>query len=67
VCPATGATEAIIAPHANSEYMYEHLKLISATAASGRDALIIMDGPFCHQQDLTDDFDNLTVLKRPPY
>ena len=67
VCPATGATEAIIAPHANSEYMYQHLKLISAATAFGRHALIIMDGAGWHQQALADDFDNLTVLKLPPY
>jgi len=44
VCPATGATEAIIAPHDNSEYMWEHLKLISEATGSGRHALVIMDG-----------------------
>lgn len=67
VCPATGATQAIIAPHANSEYMNEHLKLISAATAFGRHALVIMDGAGWHQQDLADDFDNLTLLKLPPY
>lgn len=67
VCPATGATQAIIAPHANSEYMREHLKLISATTEFGQHALVIMDGAGWHQQYLADDFDNLTLLKLPPY
>jgi hypothetical protein len=67
VCPATGATEAIIAPHANSEYMSEHLKLISEATELGRHALVIMDGAGWHQQDLTEDFDNLSILKLPPY
>lgn len=67
VCPATGATEAIIAPHANSEYMTEHLKLISTASAFGRHTLVIMDGAGWHQEDLGDDFDNLTLLKLPPY
>ncbi len=32
-----------------------------------RTPLVIMDGAGWHQQDLTDDFDNLTLLKLPPY
>ncbi|ODR88092.1 endonuclease DDE [Shewanella xiamenensis] len=47
--------------------MNEHLKLISAATAFGRHALVIMDGAGWHQQDLADDFDNLTLLKLPPY
>ena len=35
--------------------------------AFGRHALVIMDGAGWHQQDFTDDFDNLTLLKLPPY
>jgi hypothetical protein len=66
-CPATGTTEAIIAPHANSEYMWEHLTLISEATESGRHALVIMDGAGWHQQDLTENFDNLSILKLPPY
>jgi hypothetical protein len=67
VCPATCATQAIIAPHANSEYMSEHLTLISEATELGRHALVIMDGAAWHQQDLTEDFDNLSILKLPPY
>lgn len=67
VCPTTEATQAIIAPHANSEYMHEHLELISTAAPFGRHALVIMDGAGWHQQDLADDVDNLMLLKLPPY
>ncbi|ABI73852.1 hypothetical protein Sfri_4027 [Shewanella frigidimarina NCIMB 400] len=52
---------------ANSEYMWEHLTLISEATESGRHALVIMDGAGWHQQDLTEDFDNLSILKLPPY
>ena len=67
VCPATGATEAILAPFANSDYMHEHLKLISAATEFGRHALVIMDGAGWHQRDLADDVDNLSIVKLPPY
>ena len=63
VCPATGATEPIIAPYASSEY----LKSISEATEFGRYALIIMDGAGWHQQKLTEGFDNLSILKLPPY
>ncbi|MCT7946917.1 transposase, partial [Shewanella septentrionalis] len=36
-------------------------------SAFGQHALVIMDGAGWHQQDLADDFDNLTLLKLPPY
>ena len=55
----------MIVSHAKREYMYEHLKRLST--AFGRHALVIMDGAGWHQQDLTDDFDNLTLLKLSPY
>ena len=65
--PACGATKVIIAPHASSGYMYQYLKFTSAATAFGIYALVIMDGARWHQQALADDFDNLTVLKPPPY
>ena len=65
-CPATGVIEAIITPHANSEYMSAHLTLISEATEFGRYALVIMDGAGWHQQELTEDSDNLSILKLPP-
>jgi hypothetical protein len=44
VCPATGATEAIISPLSNSEAMKEHMSLISKRTPKGRHAVVIMDG-----------------------
>jgi hypothetical protein len=38
----------LLPPHANNEYMYEHLKLISAATEFGRHALVIMDGVGWH-------------------
>ena len=66
-CVLQLAQQKRLLPHANSKYMYQHLKLISAATSFGRHALIIMDGAGWHQQALADDFDNLTVLKLPPY
>lgn len=62
VCPATGRHKR----HANCEYMYEYLKLISTATTFGRHVLVIMGGASWHQQDLADDFDNLILLKLPP-
>lgn len=66
VCPVTGVIEAIITPHANSEYMSAHLTLISEATEFGRYALVIMDGAGWHQQELTEDSDNLSILKLLP-
>ena len=67
VCPATGKTEAIIAPFANSEYMHEHLKLISQATKQGRHAVVVMDGAGWHQKGMVVEFDNLTIIRLPPY
>lgn len=67
VCPATGATEALIAPFLSKEVMKKHLAQISAATAEGRFAVVIMDGAGWHTDDIADDFDNLAILKLPPY
>ena len=67
VCPATGATEAIIAPYSNSEIMTEHMSLISQRTAPERHALVIMDGAGWHQQHTVEKFENVSILKLPPY
>ena len=67
VCPATGATEAIISPLSNSEAMKEHMSLISRRTSKGRHAVVIMDGAGWHQQHVVDEFDNVTIIKLPPY
>jgi hypothetical protein len=45
VCPATGETEALIAPYVDKNIMTNHLEQISAKTKTGRHAVVIMDGP----------------------
>lgn len=67
VCPATGATEAIISPLSNSDAMREHMSLISKRTPRGRHAVVVMDGAGWHQQHIVEEFDNVTIIKLPPY
>lgn len=67
VCPANGKTEALISPVANKEAMIYHLQQISKATSPGRQAVVIMDGASWHQENLTDDIDNVTIIKLPPY
>ena len=67
VCTSTGKTEAIISPFANSEAMKLHLAQISARTEVGRCAVVIMDGAGWHQTSLENEFDNLFIIKLPPY
>lgn len=67
VCPATGASEALILPTINRAGMTEHLRLISARTKPNRHAVIIVDGAGFHQEYLADQFKNITIIKLPPY
>ena len=67
VCPATGATEAIISPLSNGDAMKKHMSLISKRTPEGRHAVVIMDGAGWHQQHVVDGLDNVTIIKLPPY
>ena len=67
VCPATGDTEALIAPFMNMDVMEKHLSLISKKAPKGRHAIIVVDGAAWHQAHLAEKFDNLSIIKLPPY
>lgn len=67
VCPATGATEALIAPWVNKDIMTKHLEQISKRTEEGRMAVVIMDGAGWHTEDTVFDFDNVRILKLPPY
>lgn len=67
ICPATGATEAIISPLSNSDAMREHMSLISKRTPEGRHAVVVMDGAGWHQKQTVDEFDNVTIIKLPPY
>ncbi|UAL41447.1 IS630 family transposase [Shewanella inventionis] len=67
ICPATGATEALVTPFVNQDAMRQHLKQISEATANDRYALVILDGAGWHTQDVAAEFDNLWILKLPPY
>ena len=67
ICPATGATEAIVAPYVNKDAMRQHLKQISQATIKGRHAVVIMDGAGWHTDDTALAFDNVTRVKLPAY
>ncbi|WP_443020111.1 IS630 family transposase [Shewanella sp. MTB7] len=67
VCPSNGNTEALITPWVDKRFMRQHLKLISEATLPDRHAVVIMDGAGWHTKDLDDEFDNLTMIKLPPY
>ena len=47
--------------------MKSHLEQISKATAKGRHAVIIMDGAGWHSDNIGADFDNISVIKLPPY
>lgn len=67
VCPATGATEALISPCINKNVMRQHLEQISQATPNGRYAVVIMDGAGWHTHDIAEGLDNLSIVKLPPY
>ncbi len=67
VCPANGKTQALISPLVNKEIMTEHLRLISEATERGRHAVIIMDGAGWHAHDIALQFNNISIIKLPPY
>jgi transposase len=67
VCPTTGETEALIAPHVNKDLMTRHLEQISAKTEAGRYAVVIMDSAGWHQTSLVEDITNVSIMKLPPY
>jgi transposase len=67
ICPATGATEAIVTPYVNKEAMRQHLMQISQATKAGRHAVVIMDGAGWHTDDTALAFDNITLVRLPAY
>ena len=67
VCPAAGDTEAFISPYVSKDIMRQHLMQISQKTKPGRHAVVVMDGAGWHTDDIADDFENLTIMKLPPY
>ncbi|HAS6331037.1 TPA: IS630 family transposase [Vibrio vulnificus] len=67
VCPARGIGEAMVVPWVNKNIMVEHLKQLSAVTEKGRHAVVIMDGAGWHTNDIAEPFDNVSIIKLPPY
>ncbi|HIF9423727.1 TPA: IS630 family transposase, partial [Photobacterium damselae] len=67
ICPQKGIGEAIVVPWVNKDIMIEHLKQISSVTEKGRHGIVIMDGAGWHTEDIADDFQNISIIKLPPY
>ncbi len=67
VCPSNGKTEALISPIVNKEVMTQHMELISKATEAGRHAVVIVDGAGWHTIDTVQPFNNVTLIKLPPY
>ena len=65
--PENGKTEALISPLVNKEVMTQHMKQISEATQGGRHAVVVMDGAGWHTLDTVRPFDNVTLIKLPPY
>ena len=51
----------------NKEVMTQHMKQISEATQGGRHAVVVMDGAGWHTLDTVRPFDNVTLIKLPPY
>lgn len=67
VCPNRGIGEAMVVPWVNKETMIHHLGQISQVTERGRHAVVIMDGAGWHSNDIAEQFDNVSIIKLPPY
>ena len=67
VCPSTGKTEALLTPFVNKAAMTQHLQQISKATPLGRHAVVIIDGAGWHTFDTAAEFENITLIKLPPY
>ncbi|GEA49904.1 hypothetical protein VIN01S_07080 [Vibrio inusitatus NBRC 102082] len=47
--------------------MIDHLKQISSATDKGRHAVVIMDGAGWHTEDIANEFENVSIIKLPPY
>ncbi len=63
VCPRRGIGEAIVVPWVNKEIMIQHLNQISQVT----DAVVIMDRAGWHTDDIAEQFNNVSIIKLPPY
>ncbi|PTA51512.1 hypothetical protein C9I43_13930 [Shewanella morhuae] len=66
MCPATGATKALVTPFVNQDAMRQHLTQISEATDSDRYALVIIDGASWHTDDIAKEFSNLSPSNYHP-
>ena len=67
VCPERGIGQGLVVPWVSKDIMKEHLKQVSSVTEQGRHAVIIMDGASWHTDDIAESFDNVSIIKLPPY
>ncbi|HDY7777641.1 hypothetical protein D8T45_24280 [Vibrio vulnificus] len=48
-------------------FTVEHLKQLSVVTEKGRHAVVIMDDAGWHTNDIAEPFDNVSIIKLPPY
>ena len=67
VCLARGIGEAVVVPWINKEVMHKQIELIANVTEPDRHAVVIMDGASWHNEDLSTQFENVSMIKLPPY
>jgi hypothetical protein len=58
VCPATGQTQATIAPYLSKDIMRQHLQLILDATPSEEYAVVIVDHASWHRDNIDEEFKN---------
>ncbi|CAM3885162.1 hypothetical protein VA7868_02117 [Vibrio aerogenes CECT 7868] len=57
----------MVVPWVNKDIMIEHLRQISAITEKGRYSVVVMDGAGWHTEDIACEFENVSIMKLPPY
>ena len=65
VCPAKGIGEELVVPSVN--WRNNSWAPCSQITEKGRHAIVIMDGAGWHTDDIANLFNNLSIIKLPPY
>ena len=67
VNPLTGDSSALLAPHANTQYMNAHLKFIAEAAGDTKHVVLVLDGAGWHASKSLTVPKNITLMPLPPY
>jgi transposase len=65
--PITGASSALIAPSVDTDWMNQHLAILSGEAGPGVHVILVLDGAGWHVAKRLGVPDNITLLRLPPY